>query len=102
MSNYVLSKGATPMNKHFEITMFTTKFCADFAIQNPYKVRSRQTDMTWYQFFAHFALKKQSMTKLARHKLLMQTSIFQSTLHGKPYMYFEEILHIQRQMCSKG
>ena len=35
-------------------------------------------------------------------KLLMRTSIFQSTLHAKPYMYSEEILHFQRQMCSKG
>ena len=71
------------MKQHFEITMFTSKFCADFAMQNPFKARSAQPDMTRYQFIAHFALKNDERQN--RRKLLMQTSIFQSMLHAKPY-----------------
>ena len=63
MPNYVLSKAATPMNSHFEITIFTSKFFADFAIQNPFKLQSTQPDTTQYQFIEHFALKKQCKAK---------------------------------------
>ena len=52
-------------------------------MQNPFKVRSTQPDTTWYQFFAHFTLKNDVWQNL--RKLLMRTSIFQSTLHAKPY-----------------
>jgi len=83
MPNYVLSKGATPMNQQFEITMFTSKFCVDSAMQNSFKVQSIQLDMTRYQFFSHFALKNDAHQNQC--KLLMQTSIFQSTLHAKPF-----------------
>ena len=77
MPNYVLSKGATPMNQHFEITMFTSKFCMDFAVQNPFKVWSTQPDTTRYQFFIQFALKKQCTAK--------STQAFESMLHAEPY-----------------
>ena len=59
MPNYVLSKAATPMNSHFERTMFTSKFFADFAMQNLSKyLWSKQPDTSWYQFVAHFASNK--------------------------------------------
>jgi len=37
MPNYVLSKGATPMNHHFEITMFTSKFVRGFCHAKPFQ-----------------------------------------------------------------
>ena len=58
MPNYVLSKAATPMNSHFERTMVTSKFCANFAMQNPFKVQSTHPDKSWYQFIQHFTLKE--------------------------------------------
>jgi len=54
MPDYVLSKGATPMNQHFKITMFTSKFCTDFALQNPFKVRSTQLDTTLVPIYRTF------------------------------------------------
>ena len=58
MPDYVLSKAATQMNSHFERTMFTLKFCVDFAMQTPFKVRSTHPDMSRYQFIEHFTLKE--------------------------------------------
>ena len=54
MPNYILSKTAIPINSHFERTMFTSKFFADFVMQNLFKVQSTQPDMSSYHFFAHF------------------------------------------------
>ena len=58
MPNYIFAKAATPMNSHFERTLFIYKFCADFAMQNPFKVQSTQPDTAWYQFIKHFPLKE--------------------------------------------
>ena len=85
MSNFVLSKGATPMNQHFEITMLKSKFCADYAMQNHFKLRSTQPDTVQPGTnLLHIWLWKNDARQNQR-KLLMQTSIFQSTLHAKPY-----------------
>jgi len=46
------------MNPYLERTMFTSKSTADFAMQNPLKVRSTQEETSWYQLFAHFTLKE--------------------------------------------
>ena len=43
MPNYVLSKAATPMSSHFERALFTSKFFADFVMQNPFKVGTERT-----------------------------------------------------------
>ena len=63
MPNYVLSKDGTPINQHFEIAMFTAKFCVDFAMQNPFKVWSTRPDMSRYQLNEHFTLKVQCTAK---------------------------------------
>jgi len=42
------------MNPYLEITMFTSKSTADFAMQNPFQVRSIQEETSRYQFFATF------------------------------------------------
>ena len=80
MPKYILSKATPPLNSHFERTMFTSKFFADFAMQNPFKVRSTQPDMSCYPFFAHFAFKK-----LCTAKSTQAIDVNQSTLHDKPY-----------------
>jgi len=36
MPNYIFAKGPTPMNSHFERTLFKSKFCADF-IAKPFQ-----------------------------------------------------------------
>ena len=63
MPNYVLLKDATPMNQHFEITMFTSKFCADLAMQKPF----------------------QSTEHTARYDpvLIYHTFCFEKMMHGK-------------------
>ena len=72
MPNYVLSKAATPMNSHFERTLFTSKFCMD---KTPSK------------YGAHFQI--HPGTNLSNNvwqnlrQLLMRTLNFQSMLHGK-------------------
>ena len=81
MPNYVSPKAATPMNSHFLRTMFTSKFCADFAMQNPLKVQSTHPGTSWYQFIEHFTLKEQCMAKST--PAFDETPNFQSTLHGK-------------------
>ena len=87
MPNYVLSKGATPMNQHFEIIMFTSKFCTDFAMQNHFKVRSTQPDTVQPSTnLLHIWLWKNDARQNQR-KLLMQTSIFQSMLYSEPYTW---------------
>ena len=58
MPNFIISKDATPMNTYLERTMFTSISATDFAMQNPFKVRSTQEERLWYQFFAHFTLKE--------------------------------------------
>jgi len=54
------------MNPYLERTMFTTKSKADFAMQNPFKVRSTQEETSWSQFFAHFTFKELCTAKLTQ------------------------------------
>jgi hypothetical protein len=51
------------MNSHFERAKFTAKLFADFAMQNPLHRQSTEPYMPWFQFLAHFALKKQCTAK---------------------------------------
>ena len=81
MPNYVLSKAATPMNSHFERTMFIYTFCMDFAMQDPLKLRSTHPDMSRCEFIEHFTLKERCMAKSTPD--FMRTCNSQSTLHGK-------------------
>ena len=61
--NYVLSKCATPMNKHLKSTMSTSKSYAAFAMQKSFKDQSTPPDMARCQFFEHFTLKVLCMAK---------------------------------------
>ena len=63
MPNYIFAKAATPMNPYLERIMFTSKSTTNFAMQNPFKVRSTQEEPSRYQFFAHFTLKELCMAK---------------------------------------
>jgi len=58
MPNYIFAKAATPLNPYLERTLFTSESPEDFAMQNPFKVRSTKEEMSRYQFFAHFTLKE--------------------------------------------
>ena len=55
------------MNSHFEGTLFISKFCADFTMQNPFKVQSTQPESSQYQFIEHFPLKEWCMAKSAKN-----------------------------------
>ena len=89
---------ASLMNSHFERTMLTSKFFADFARQTPLKVQTTQPDRSQYQFLAHFALKKLCTAK--------STQAVDANQHLSKYtacetLFFGEILHFQLQMCGK-
>ena len=60
----IFAKAATPMNPYMGRTMFTSKSTKDFAMQNPFNVRSTQEETSQYQFFAHFTLKELCLAKL--------------------------------------
>ena len=79
--------------------MFTSKFCADFAMQKSFKGRSTHPDISRYQFFAYFTLKVCCMAKstqaLDENPPLSKTAVCQTP-------YFGEILQFQRQMFIKG
>ena len=98
MTNYVLSKAATPMNSHFERTMFTSKFCMDFAMQNPYKVRSTHLDMSRYQFIQNFTLEVHSTAKSMQ---AFDANQQLSKYAARRTQYFKGIMHFQRQMFVK-
>jgi len=56
MPNYVLSKGATPMNPHLERTMFTSKSYARFCYEKNISKPGAHSEI-WpgrYQFIKHF------------------------------------------------
>ena len=74
--NYIFAKAATPLNLYLERAMFTSKSTANFAIQNPFKVRSTGTN------FSHILLWKIYVWR-NRRKLQMKTWLFPSTLHTK-------------------
>ena len=83
------------MNQHFEITMFTYKFCADFGMQKSFKDQRTRPDTSRYQFFAHFPLKELCTAKstpgIDENPQLSKESACRT-------QYFERILHVQRQM----
>ena len=95
MQNITILKGATPLNPYLERTMFKSKSTADFAMQNPFKVRSAQEETSRYQFFAHFPLKEFCM---AKSMLALDANPPLSKYTARQTQFFERTLHFQRLM----
>ena len=98
MPNLALSKCATPMNQHLESRVFTSKSSADLSIQNTFKAWSTQPDMARYQYIEHFILNEWRTEKSTQ---TYDESPQLSKYAARQTLYFEGILHFQRQMCGK-
>jgi len=81
MPNSELSKVASPMNSHFERTMFSSKFCADLPCKTLWKYRAHIQIRPGTNLSNILLWKNNIRQNLLQ--LLIRTCKFQSTLHGK-------------------